>query len=460
MVVAMATLRWVVLLGLPCLTFAGTHGGPPLCTNTCATAHDGNCDDYGNSTCALGTDCADCDEREYALQPNITLCDSPPAPTDKTFYRDAAWRLGNAAFPGAGLKARNYCIPVRCEPYPGCGKDSCKVAPSCLPMAVSDRGYSMSETDEDDYIFSFARPHNDLNTGIFPDARWWGKDTQLDVGGGMCLVDLVPPSGYGFLGDVASQVPWMQRLPKAVFRGDPYSGGSNRFQMDNYIGNVKIVREEFIDFAMHVPNVNANQTEKFQKEEMLKHRCIIYLEGNDCASASYWVLGSGSLVLAPAFLTSHCVFNLRPFVNYIPFKNDYSDLSEVVQKYCVADSVHVPDTLPKPETWEGPSTGSVLSPNKLVPVTYQDPFLGPDNPPWPGYDKDKPPHTLQALAVGSTAGTSAAGLTPSQLVVKILTRAKQDFELICDERREAKLKYEMMKTFMQSVTGRFRPYAS
>lgn len=281
----------------------------------------------------------------------------------------------------------------------------------------------------------------------------------------MCLVDMTPPSGYGFPGDVPSQVPWKQRLPMAVFRGDPDSGGVNRLQVDNYIQNVKINRTLFIEYAdKHVPAVNVNLTGTLEKAEMIKNRCVIYLEGNDCASASYWVLGSGSLVLAPAFLTSQCVFNLRPYVNYIPFKNDYSDLKEVVQKYCVAESLDVPDTLPKPSTWEGPSTWSVLTPKDLVPPTYKDPFLGPENPPWPGYVKDeplppasKPP--VHALAVESTAGTSAAGLTPSQLVVKVLTRARADFELICDERREAKLKYEMLKTFMTTVTGRFSAYA-
>lgn len=46
---------------------AGSGGGGALCTNTCASAGDGECDDGGErslfSVCALGTDCMDCGPR-------------------------------------------------------------------------------------------------------------------------------------------------------------------------------------------------------------------------------------------------------------------------------------------------------------------------------------------------------------------------------------------------------------
>jgi len=45
---------------------------PEVCSNTCATAWDGECDDGGGQslfdTCAIGTDCEDCTAREHYLE--------------------------------------------------------------------------------------------------------------------------------------------------------------------------------------------------------------------------------------------------------------------------------------------------------------------------------------------------------------------------------------------------------
>jgi len=80
-------------------------------------------------------------------------------------------------------------------------------------------------------------------------------------------------------------------------------------------------------------NGGSGDTPEFQ----MLHRCIIYLEGQDVGSSSYWALGSGSLMLAPAFLTSQNIIGLKPYVNYMPFNNDLSDIEQVVETHCKPD---------------------------------------------------------------------------------------------------------------------------
>ena len=69
---------------------------------------------------------------------------------------------------------------------------------------------------------------------------------------------------------------------------------------------------------------------------MLKYKYIISLEGNDKDSGLNWKLASNSLVLMPIpkFESWLMEGKLKPWIHFVPIKDDYSDLSEKLE-YCV-----------------------------------------------------------------------------------------------------------------------------
>jgi hypothetical protein len=59
---------FLLLLFSVAVSFTSTSCKKKLCTDTCAFNNDGQCDDGGEDSdfdvCELGTDCADCGERD------------------------------------------------------------------------------------------------------------------------------------------------------------------------------------------------------------------------------------------------------------------------------------------------------------------------------------------------------------------------------------------------------------
>ena len=67
--------------------------------------------------------------------------------------------------------------------------------------------------------------------------------------------------------------------------------------------------------------------------DMLQYKAIIMLEGNDVASGLKWALFSNSVVMmSKPTCTSWAMEELlRPYVHYIPLKDDLSNVEEQVQ---------------------------------------------------------------------------------------------------------------------------------
>lgn len=64
--------------------------------------------------------------------------------------------------------------------------------------------------------------------------------------------------------------------------------------------------------------------------EMLRNRYILSVEGNDVATNLKWIMTSKSLVLMPTPTIESWFLEgtLRPYVHYLPVRNDFSDLSD------------------------------------------------------------------------------------------------------------------------------------
>ncbi len=74
--------------------------------------------------------------------------------------------------------------------------------------------------------------------------------------------------------------------------------------------------------------------------EILSHKYVLSIPGNDKDSGLNWKLASNSVVLmAPPTIESWLMEGcLRPYVHYIPLKADYSDLNEIIT-WCDANPI-------------------------------------------------------------------------------------------------------------------------
>ena len=67
--------------------------------------------------------------------------------------------------------------------------------------------------------------------------------------------------------------------------------------------------------------------------EQLKYKYILNIEGNDVATGLKWQLVSNSMVFmaTPTTVSYAMEDTLIPFVHYVPVRNDYSNLEEMVE---------------------------------------------------------------------------------------------------------------------------------
>ena len=71
---------------------------------------------------------------------------------------------------------------------------------------------------------------------------------------------------------------------------------------------------------------------KMKQSEMLQYKYLLALEGNDVASSLKWQLYSNSVVFMkkPTVISWAMEDTLKPFVHYVPLKDDFSDFEEKI----------------------------------------------------------------------------------------------------------------------------------
>lgn len=69
------------------------------------------------------------------------------------------------------------------------------------------------------------------------------------------------------------------------------------------------------------------------KEDQLKYKYLISIEGNDIAGSLKWQLASNSVILMTKPIIEGWLMEglLEPYVHYVPLKNDFSDLEEIIE---------------------------------------------------------------------------------------------------------------------------------
>jgi len=109
-------------------------GGGSLCSNSCGTAYDGECDDGGPgadySVCDCGTDCYDCGTR------SSSDCGGSGGSTQIMVWTDADWGCGAIAVYVDGSYAGS--VSSYYSSTPSCGSSG------CVTVSVTPGSHSMS----------------------------------------------------------------------------------------------------------------------------------------------------------------------------------------------------------------------------------------------------------------------------------------------------------------------------
>lgn len=148
-------------------------------------------------------------------------------------------------------------------------------------------------------------------------------------------------------------IPFEDKKSKIIWRGGP-SGNGFLNGFENHI--IKASREDLLKLWCHnqktqndidvglIPKWNYTSFRHFLKnemsiQEMLKYKYLLSIEGNDVATNLKWAMSSKSLVIMPRPRVESwfCESKLKPYVHYVPVKDDFSDLLEI-KKWCDENS--------------------------------------------------------------------------------------------------------------------------
>jgi len=163
---------------------------------------------------------------------------------------------------------------------------------------------------------------------------------------------------YGTLYRIPSlDTPWEEKLLKAIFRGGLTGTGKcddlypdNPYQRCMCIPRCRLVYENanstLLDarLTMKVPmtlNGVPLVGPAAARHDMMKHKALVFLEGNDVSTGVKWGLYSQSVVLMPpptktSWMMEEC---LEPWIHYVPIKPDLTDILEKIQWVLDHDAV-------------------------------------------------------------------------------------------------------------------------
>ncbi|NBP58958.1 hypothetical protein EBU71_20915 [bacterium] len=159
---------------------------------------------------------------------------------------------------------------------------------------------------------------------------------------------------FGQFGTVKEHdIPFEKKKSTVLWRGGPSGNG---FKNANISYIVKASREDLLKLwcqndkvqdDIDVGLVEKWEYKSFEKyikprmeiKDMLKYKYLLSIEGNDVATNLKWAMASQSLVIMPhpRVESWFCETLLKPYVHYVPVKDDFSDLLEI-KKWCDKNS--------------------------------------------------------------------------------------------------------------------------
>ena len=176
-----------------------------------------------------------------------------------------------------------------------------------------------------------------------------GKDSGKDTEGhGSILMKLNSVRHYDRMEAVVKKRPkeplFRDKIPQVVWRGAPTGYGFGNNIPFRSVSRETLLKKHagslspFINVGLVIKKAVHETWKKYQKEEMsldqlLKYKYLLSVEGNDVATNLKWVLASNSLVVMPEPQVSSWFMEdaLRPYVHYLPVRDDFSDLEKQIE---------------------------------------------------------------------------------------------------------------------------------
>lgn len=166
-----------------------------------------------------------------------------------------------------------------------------------FPISISD---APKRDKEKILLFNFARHNDDLYTILWNRTHWYYFDKSR----------------------VKDNLTFKDKKPTVLFRG---TGHHIRYAYD-YLSKL-----DFVDFGYtYYPFKSSVVKPIISKAEMLENKYLLCLEAQTFSSTFTWVLFTNSICIAPEFNWQTIYhYQLKPWVHYVPLKQDGSNLEEV-----------------------------------------------------------------------------------------------------------------------------------
>ncbi len=121
-------------------------------------------------------------------------------------------------------------------------------------------------------------------------------------------------------------IPWENKKNECVWRG---ATTGNKRVVFYHLYKTKYN----VGISMECQGQKVEVTSSLSIDEMLTYKYIISIPGNDKDSGLNWKLASNSVVImAPPTIESWLMEGLlKPYVHYVPLKEDYSNLDEIIE---------------------------------------------------------------------------------------------------------------------------------
>ena len=159
----------------------------------------------------------------------------------------------------------------------------------------------------------------------------------------LVLLNMNKARHWGLVGTVNEyDIPFQKKKDTLIWRGVTTGAKNNDLENSQNPKRFWLVKkyfsEDWCDIGFNKIVQNNTDYSKYLKgslsmQEQLKSKFIISMEGNDVASGLKWQLYSNSVVLMPkpTVVSWAMEDTLKPYVHYIPLKDDLSDLREVFE---------------------------------------------------------------------------------------------------------------------------------
>ena len=159
---------------------------------------------------------------------------------------------------------------------------------------------------------------------------------------------------FGAIASIAPyDIPWDEKQDKAVFRGSltgvTKAAVREKIQLkrclkikrckmvlqttNSTLVNAHLIRGENDHILPDAIGGSPIYGDRMSPQQMMQHKAIVMLEGNDVSSGLKWALYSNSVVMTQAATKTSWAMEelLEPWVHYVPLNNELSDVEEKMQ---------------------------------------------------------------------------------------------------------------------------------